>query len=159
MDSLGSQRQLKRFTLKLRCSCALSTWSAIPSSMSPGSNSARWPLTSSIYQASTLEQAEDALTAFAQKWDTCYPTISGLWLRHWEGLFPSLPIRLISGGWSTPPMLLSRSTALCARCSRRRAHFQMMMPYSSCFTWPSGILPEMDDAHQRLEGCSDLLCH
>ncbi len=42
----------------------------------------------SIYQASTLEQAEDALTAFAQKWDTCYPTISGLWLRHWERIIP-----------------------------------------------------------------------
>jgi len=42
----------------------------------------------SIYQASTLEQAEDALTAFAQKWDSCYPTISGLWLRHWERIIP-----------------------------------------------------------------------
>jgi len=42
----------------------------------------------SIYQASTLEQAEDALTAFAQKWDTRYPTISGLWLRHWQQIIP-----------------------------------------------------------------------
>jgi putative transposase len=42
----------------------------------------------SIYQASTLEQAEDVLTAFAQKWDPCYPTISGLWLRHWERIIP-----------------------------------------------------------------------
>lgn len=41
-----------------------------------------------IYQASTVEQAEDALSAFAQKWDSCYPTISQLWLRHWERIIP-----------------------------------------------------------------------
>lgn len=50
-----------------------------------------------IYQASTVEQAEDfgvsaqsndALTAFAQKWDSRYPTISQLWLRHWERIIP-----------------------------------------------------------------------
>ena len=41
-----------------------------------------------IYQASTLEQAEDALTAFAHKWDSRYPTISQLWLRHWERIIP-----------------------------------------------------------------------
>ena len=41
-----------------------------------------------IYQASTVEQAEDALATFAQKWDSCYPTISQLWLRHWERIIP-----------------------------------------------------------------------
>jgi len=41
-----------------------------------------------IYQASTVEQAEDALTAFAQKWEERYPTISQLWLRHWERIIP-----------------------------------------------------------------------
>jgi transposase-like protein len=43
-----------------------------------------------IYQASTVEQAEDALAAFAQKWDSRYPTISQLWLRHWERIVPFL---------------------------------------------------------------------
>ena len=42
----------------------------------------------SIYQASTLEQAEDALTAFSHKWDERYPTISGLWLSHWQRIIP-----------------------------------------------------------------------
>lgn len=42
----------------------------------------------SIYQAATVEQAEDALTSFAQKWDSRYPTISQLWLRHWERIIP-----------------------------------------------------------------------
>lgn len=41
-----------------------------------------------IYQASTVEQAEDALTAFAQKWEERYPTISQLWLRHWQRIIP-----------------------------------------------------------------------
>lgn len=41
-----------------------------------------------IYQATTVEQAEDALTTFAQKWDGRYPTISQLWLRHWERVLP-----------------------------------------------------------------------
>jgi transposase-like protein len=41
-----------------------------------------------IYQATTLEQAEDALTAFAQKWDNPYPTISKLWFRQWEQIMP-----------------------------------------------------------------------
>jgi len=46
----------------------------------------RWADLKAIYQASTLEQAEDA-TALAQKWDTRYPTISGMWLRHQIILF------------------------------------------------------------------------
>jgi len=41
-----------------------------------------------IYQAVTVEQAEDALSAFAHKWDGRYATISGLWLRHWERIIP-----------------------------------------------------------------------
>lgn len=41
-----------------------------------------------IYTAATVEQAEDTLTAFAQKWDSGYPTISQLWLRHWERILP-----------------------------------------------------------------------
>ena len=41
-----------------------------------------------IYQAATVEQAEDALEAFAQKWDEAYPTISQIWLRHWENIIP-----------------------------------------------------------------------
>lgn len=41
-----------------------------------------------VYQAATVEQAEDALAAFAQKWDGRYPTISQLWLRHWERIIP-----------------------------------------------------------------------
>ncbi len=41
-----------------------------------------------IYQASTVEQAEDALATFAQQWDERYPTISQLWLRHWERITP-----------------------------------------------------------------------
>jgi len=51
---------------------------------------------------------------------TC-TTISALWLRHWE----DYSFLLLSGaGWSTPPMLLSRSTAPSQRCSRPRAHFR-----------------------------------
>lgn len=41
-----------------------------------------------IYTASTLEAAELALNEFAQKWDRRYPTVSQLWLRHWENLTP-----------------------------------------------------------------------
>ena len=41
-----------------------------------------------IYQAATVEQAEDALEAFAQKWDESYPMISQIWLRHWENIIP-----------------------------------------------------------------------
>jgi transposase-like protein len=41
-----------------------------------------------IYQAATLEEAEAALDAFADKWDTSYPAISQIWLRHWENIIP-----------------------------------------------------------------------
>jgi transposase-like protein len=41
-----------------------------------------------IYQAATLQQAEAALDAFAQKWDKTYPTISPIWIRHWESIIP-----------------------------------------------------------------------
>lgn len=41
-----------------------------------------------IYGAVTLEQAEQSLTAFAQKWDSRFPTISPIWQRHWENIIP-----------------------------------------------------------------------
>lgn len=41
-----------------------------------------------IYNAATLEEAEIALEAFAEKWDTLYPAISQIWLRHWENIIP-----------------------------------------------------------------------
>jgi putative transposase len=41
-----------------------------------------------IYQASTVEQAEQKLDEFAAKWDGQYPTISQMWRRNWEHLIP-----------------------------------------------------------------------
>jgi putative transposase len=41
-----------------------------------------------IYQAATVDAAETALEAFAQTWDKRYPTISDLWLRHWDRIIP-----------------------------------------------------------------------
>lgn len=41
-----------------------------------------------IYRAATVEEAELALEAFAEKWDKPYPTISQIWLRHWEHITP-----------------------------------------------------------------------
>ena len=41
-----------------------------------------------VYCASTTEEAEQALLAFAQKWDKQYPTISKSWLSHWERVIP-----------------------------------------------------------------------
>lgn len=39
-----------------------------------------------IYQAATLEQAEQALSDFSEKWDELYPSISKSWLNNWENL-------------------------------------------------------------------------
>jgi transposase-like protein len=39
-----------------------------------------------IYRAATLAEAERALEDFAERWDGKYPSISQLWLRHWEHL-------------------------------------------------------------------------
>lgn len=41
-----------------------------------------------IYQATTLEEAEAALDAFAAKWDNLYPAISQIWIRHWDNIIP-----------------------------------------------------------------------
>lgn len=41
-----------------------------------------------IYGSATLDEAEIALTAFAEKWDNQYPTISQIWLRHWDNVTP-----------------------------------------------------------------------
>ena len=41
-----------------------------------------------IYRAATLEEAEAALEAFAEKWDPKYPAVSQIWLRHWENIIP-----------------------------------------------------------------------
>lgn len=41
-----------------------------------------------VYGAATQDEAEIALTTFADKWDTQYPTVSQVWLRHWENVVP-----------------------------------------------------------------------
>jgi putative transposase len=41
-----------------------------------------------IYQASTVEAAEQRLDEFAAKWDAAYPTISQAWRRNWDHLKP-----------------------------------------------------------------------
>jgi len=39
-----------------------------------------------IYQSISVEEAEQELDAFAEKWDDKFPTISQMWRRHWENL-------------------------------------------------------------------------
>ena len=39
-----------------------------------------------VYQASTLEEAENALAIFSEKWDKQYPSISKMWLDRWENI-------------------------------------------------------------------------
>src|ERR1700730_18298083 len=41
-----------------------------------------------IYQASTVEEAEQRLDEFAAKWDASYPTIRQMWRRNWKHLTP-----------------------------------------------------------------------
>ena len=41
-----------------------------------------------IYQAATLTQAEQAVETLAERWDHKYPSLSALWLRHWEHVIP-----------------------------------------------------------------------
>jgi putative transposase len=41
-----------------------------------------------IYSSSTEQQAETQLDAFAEKWDSKYPTISKMWRQHWERVIP-----------------------------------------------------------------------
>jgi len=113
MDSLVS-RGIEGFTLKLRCSCALSTWSA---PHVPGSNSE----VADLKSASTLEQAEDAPQPCPEVGYLPHP-ISGLWLRHWERLF-SLPIRLISAVVYTTNAIESLNRSL-RKVLKTKAHFR-----------------------------------
>lgn len=41
-----------------------------------------------IYSAKTVDDAESALTSFADKWDEKYPSISKSWLNNWENITP-----------------------------------------------------------------------
>ncbi|MCP4648865.1 MAG: transposase, partial [PVC group bacterium] len=41
-----------------------------------------------MYRATTVEQAETALTDFAEMWDTKYPMISKSWLNNWDRVIP-----------------------------------------------------------------------
>ena len=41
-----------------------------------------------IYSATTVEQAEQQLTAFETTWDKDYPTIGAIWRRHWARVIP-----------------------------------------------------------------------
>lgn len=40
----------------------------------------------SIYRAINVEQAENALLAFGEKWDAKYPAITRSWNKHWENI-------------------------------------------------------------------------
>jgi putative transposase len=40
----------------------------------------------SIYRAVTLDQAEEALLLFGEKWDSKYPVISRSWNKHWQNI-------------------------------------------------------------------------
>ena len=44
----------------------------------------------SIYGANTEADAESALSAFEEKWDDKYPTISDIWRRNWSEIVPFL---------------------------------------------------------------------
>ena len=41
-----------------------------------------------VYGADTLDEAELALEALSERWDSKYPTVSQCWLRHWEHITP-----------------------------------------------------------------------
>jgi putative transposase len=41
-----------------------------------------------IYRAATVEEAEQKLTEFEQRWDAKYASIGQLWRRHWAGITP-----------------------------------------------------------------------
>lgn len=41
-----------------------------------------------IYRSATVEQAEQQLVRFAEKWDAKYPTISRSWLANWDRITP-----------------------------------------------------------------------
>ncbi len=41
-----------------------------------------------VYTAATEEQAETALDAFGEKWDSKYPMISKSWRSHWQNIIP-----------------------------------------------------------------------
>lgn len=41
-----------------------------------------------IYTAKTADEAELALTAFAEKWDEIFPSISKSWIDHWHNITP-----------------------------------------------------------------------
>lgn len=43
-----------------------------------------------IYTAPNEQAAYQSLTAFAEKWDNTYPTISASWERNWQGIAPFL---------------------------------------------------------------------
>lgn len=64
-----------------------------------------------IYQAATVAEAERALETLAEHWDGKYPSLSRLWLRHWEHVITAFDYPRTSGGSSTRPTPSSRSTA------------------------------------------------
>ncbi len=41
-----------------------------------------------VYRAATVEEAEQALAAFAAKWERKYPTIAPIWQRNWPRVIP-----------------------------------------------------------------------
>jgi transposase-like protein len=41
-----------------------------------------------IYAARSVEAAEQALEAFAERWDRRCPSISRSWRDHWQGMIP-----------------------------------------------------------------------
>jgi len=89
-----------------------------------------------IYQAATVEQAEQRLDDFAAKWDGAYPTISQMSRRNWEHLTPFFAypadIRKVS---YTTDAVESLNMSLRKVISRREGRFPIRKLPSSCCTW------------------------
>ena len=79
-----------------------------------------------IYSADTLQEAEMALDAFAQKWDHRYPTISKAGVLIGKILRLYLPMQKISARLSIQQMPLSRSIRLCENSLKTNGYFRRM---------------------------------
>ena len=83
-----------------------------------------------IYQAPTLAQAERALETLAERWDHKYPSLSTLWLRHWEqvitvGCYPEDIRRAI-----TPPAPWESLNSVIRKAINNQRIFPVTVPPS-----------------------------
>ena len=107
-----------------------------------------------IYSAPTTDDAETALTCFAEKWDDKYPSISKSWLNHWDNVTPffDYPADIRKAIYTTNA-IESLNMTIRKVIKNKRVFPSDNSVFKVLFLAIGNIFKKVDYAHSQLESC------